>query len=120
MLSITAITQDKEQIFIHVEPMPAYPGGEEALRKFVNENLEYPEEAQEKGIDGQVIAQFNIDSNGDVINIHIKKSLKPSCDSAVIKMLKAMPKWIPVNKNRISDEFTLPVIFKLSSSVEVK
>jgi len=84
MLSITAISQDKEQIFIYTEPMPAYPGGEEALRKFVYENLEYPEEAQEKSIDGQSIVQFNIAPNGDVVNIRIKKSLEPSCDSAVI------------------------------------
>lgn len=106
------MAQDK-QIFVATAPMPAYPGGEIALTKFIKDNLVYPEFAQIKGIEGQVIAQFNIASNGDVVNIRIKKSLESSCDSAVVKMIKAMPKWIPVNKNRLSDEFTLPVNFTL-------
>lgn len=110
--SLSIISQDK-YIFVSTEPMPAYPGGEEALTKFIKDNLVYPEFAQIKGIEGRVVVQFNITPNGDVVNIRIKKSLESSCDSAVIKMIKTMPKWIPVNKNRLSDEFTLPVNFTL-------
>jgi TonB family protein len=104
----------QEQIFIATEPMPSYPGGEKALIEFVKNHLEYPQSAINKGIDGQVIVQFNIAPNGDAVNIRIKQSLYPACDSAAITLVKAMPKWIQGNKGRISDEFTLPISFRLS------
>ncbi|MFQ9314598.1 energy transducer TonB [Dysgonomonas mossii] len=95
--------------------MPTYPGGESALYSFIEKNLEYPKSVQKQGIEGQVVVQFNIAPNGEVVNVRIKEGLESSCDSAVVRMVKMMPKWIPVNKNRLSDEFTLPVIFKLKS-----
>ncbi len=110
LYGLSIMSQD---IFVSAEPIPAYPGGEKALTKFIKDNLVYPEFAQIKGIEGQVIIQFNIALNGDVVNIRINKSLESSCDSAVIKMMKTMPRWIPVNKNKLSDEIILPVNFTL-------
>lgn len=108
-----SIAQNNEKVFIATEPMPAYPGGEEAMFNFIKENLVYPKIAQEKGIEGQVIAQFRIAPDGDIVNIRIKRSLVATCDSAVICMINTMPKWIPVNKDRVSNELTLPVNFRL-------
>ncbi|MBF0759476.1 TonB family protein [Dysgonomonas mossii] len=114
-IAIICNAQTNGNVLITTEPMPTYPGGESALYSFIEKNLEYPKSVQKQGIEGQVVVQFNIAPNGEVVNVRIKEGLESSCDSAVVRMVKMMPKWIPVNKNRLSDEFTLPVIFKLKS-----
>lgn len=114
-IAIICNAQTNGNVLITTDPMPIYPGGESALYSFIEKNLEYPESVQKQGIEVLVVVQFNIAPNGEVVNVRIKEGLESSCDSAVVRMVKMMPKWIPVNKNRLSDEFTLPVIFKLKS-----
>jgi len=106
-------SQKKQDIFFFTEPMPAFPGGEEALEKYIYDNLVYPQSALNNNIKGKVVIQFAIAPNGDVVNIRIKESLDTACDSTVLDLVKKMPKWIPVRKDTISDDFTLPISFRL-------
>ncbi len=112
-VSIVSFSQDKEQIFITTEPMPSFPGGEEALIEYIHKNLHYPEEAIKLKIEGKVVVQYAIAPNGEVVNIRIKESLHPACDSVVIALIKDMPKWEPVS-NKISSDFTMPIFFHLA------
>ncbi|MDH6311046.1 protein TonB [Dysgonomonas sp. PFB1-18] len=102
----------EEKPFVSIG-MPTFPGGEEALIKYVHKNLHYPEEAIKLKIEGKVVVQYAIAPNGDVANIRIKESLHPACDSAVIALIKGMPKWKPVS-DKISSDFTMPIFFRLS------
>lgn len=57
-------------VFYVVEEMPQWPGSEDmslSVRKFIAENLIYPEEAQKNGVEGQVFVQFMVTKTGDVI-----------------------------------------------------
>jgi TonB family protein len=111
-------TQDKPQIFSHVEVMPSFPGGEVALMKWLNENMQYPVIAQQEGIQGRVIVRFVIGPDGTVSDAEIMRSADPSLDREALRIVLKMPKWIPGKQNRetVSTYFVLPINFKLAGS----
>lgn len=106
------LNSSKDNVFIMAEPMPAFPGGDKALQKFIKDNLSYPKDALDADVEGVVTIQFAISPSGDVVNARVKDSLFYSCDSVALAIVKSMPKWMPVNKDRGSDDFTLPIHFK--------
>lgn len=112
------IAQDEPQDvpFQVVEQMPQFPGGQGAMMKFINKNIKYPTIAAENGIEGRVILRFVVMPSGEIGNVEVLRSLDQSCDREAIRVVKAMPKWIPgkQNGNAVSVYFTLPIAFKLS------
>lgn len=110
------VTEEKASVKQIVEKAPSFPGGDKKLVEFINENLKYPPIAQEQGIQGTVIVKFAVNKSGDISNIQIAKSLDPSCDKEVIRLVKAMPKWQAgeQNGNKVEAYYTLPVKFKLN------
>ncbi len=104
-----------DEIFVIVEDMPQYPGGNNALSAFISQNLKYPENARKNKVEGTVYAQFVVEKDGSVSNIRILQSLHPECDAEVLRVLALMPKWTP-GKQRgkpVRVQFNLPVSFKL-------
>ena len=108
--------EEEEVIFVVVESMPEFPGGQQALFKYINENVKYPVIAQENGIQGRVICQFVVNKDGSIVDIEVVRSGgDPSLDKEAIRVIKSMPKWKP-GKQRgkpVRVKFTLPVNFKL-------
>ena len=91
-----------------IDAMPTFPGGDEALSKFVSDSLRYP---QNGGcVEGRVIVRFTIAKDGSVINPEVLRGLAPNFDKEVLRIIKIMPKWIPVDRDCI---YTMPVIFRL-------
>lgn len=107
--------KEPEKPFTSVEQMPQFPGGQGELMKFVQGNLRYPTIAAENGIEGRVIVRFVVTKDGTVSDIQVLKGLDSSCDKEAIRVVKAMPKWIPGKQNgrAVPVYFTLPVLFKL-------
>lgn len=106
----------KEQIYTYVENPPSFTGGEKAFSKYLSENIIYPKEAKEKGIEGKVYLQFVINEEGSVNDVKIiRKSVNSSLDEEAIRVVKNMPKWIPGKQNGkvVKVQFTLPIVFKL-------
>lgn len=99
------------------EQAPSFPGGMEALNKFLSENIKYPITAQENGIQGRVIVKFVVSKTGDISNIQIFRGVDTSLDREAVRVVQAMPKWIPgKQKGKAVDVyFTLPVEFRLNS-----
>jgi len=111
----TATETDEKPIFMVVEEMPEFPGGPEAMMKFIGKNVQYPDSAKELGIEGRVIAQFVIDTAGNLTDIKILRGIGYGCDEEVVRVLKAMPKWKP-GKQRgkaVRVRYNLPVKFQL-------
>lgn len=116
----TAKNEDDEVYFI-VPKMPEFPGGDSALRRFITENLRYPEEAKANGMSGKVFVQFVINKNGEVENPQIARGVEPALDKEAIRVIQSLPKWKPgQNKSKWDNEwrpvrvsFTIPVDFKL-------
>ena len=108
----------KEQIFDHVEQMPAFPGGPDELMKWLGNNIVYPTIASEQGIQGRVVLKFVVRPDGSIDDVQIVKSLEPSCDREAVRAVKKMPKWIPGRQNGIAVNvwFNLPVQFRLQNN----
>ncbi|MBD8389820.1 energy transducer TonB [Dysgonomonas sp. BGC7] len=105
----------EEKPFVTVEQMPSFPGGETEMHKFIGENLKYPVVAQESGIQGRVTIRFVVTKNGTISDVTVIRGIDPSCDREAVRVVKAMPKWIPGKQNGLNVPvyFTLPIVFKL-------
>lgn len=108
--------EEEEVVFVVVESMPEFPGGQQALFKYLGDNVKYPVIAQENGIQGRVICQFVVNKDGSIVDIEVVRSGgDPSLDKEAVRVIKSMPKWKP-GKQRgkpVRVKFTLPVNFKL-------
>ena len=98
-----------------VDEKPSFPGGESAMKSYLNSNVKYPAAAQENGIQGRVIVQFIIEKDGSISDVKISRSVDPSLDREALRVVKAMPKWNPGKLNgtvvRVKSE--VPVAFGL-------
>lgn len=113
--SKTSPSQKSDEVFMIVEQMPQFPGGEESLKKFLSENIQYPQLAKENGIEGTVVVSFVVLKNGKLTDIKAIKSLGGGCDEQAIAAVKAMPRWIPGvhSGHKVDVRFNLPIVFKI-------
>lgn len=109
---------DEEQIINCFEDPAMFPGGVDALINYLHENLQYPEEAKEKGIEGRVVVQFWVEKDGTIDYIEvINKERDSALGKEAIRLVNSMPKWEPATQRGepVAMKFTLPVDFKLNS-----
>lgn len=103
-------------VYIVVESMPEFPGGQQAMMRYIGENIKYPVTAQEKGIQGRVICQFVVEKDGSITNIHaVRSSGDILLDQEAIRVLSTMPRWNPGKQsgNSVRVKYTVPVNFRL-------
>jgi TonB family protein len=113
---------NKAPIFSQVETPPSFPGGIEGMLEYLKNNMKYPESAVKNGIQGRVVVRFVVDSTGKVTNVEVIRSLDPACDAEAIRVVEAMPDWIPGKQsgNPVSVYYTLPILFSLDDKTPVK
>ncbi|MCU4166114.1 energy transducer TonB [Carboxylicivirga caseinilyticus] len=102
-------------VFFIVEEMPEFPGGEEALRKFIAQSVKYPVIAQENGIQGRVYVSFVVNTKGAVTDVKIARGVDPNLDKEAIRVVNSMPAWKP-GKQRgkaVKVSYTVPINFVL-------
>lgn len=108
--------EDEEIVFVKVEKDPEFPGGVQALFKYLSENIKYPVIAQENGIQGQVVCQFTVNKDGSIVDINVVRSSgEPSLDKEAVRVIQSMPKWKPGQQGgkAVRVKYTLPVRFRL-------
>ncbi|MEO0337729.1 MAG: energy transducer TonB [Bacteroidota bacterium] len=93
----------------------SFVGGKSAFVDFLNENIKYPDLAQEYNIEGTMIVRFKVMEDGSIQQFKIKQSLHPACDQKVIEELQKMPNWKPAKQGRakIAMWFEVPMKFTL-------
>ena len=98
-----------------VDQQPSFPGGTNALNTFILSNLKYPVWAQEKGIQGKVVVKFIVEKDGSISNVEVDRSVSTSLDNEAMRVVKAMPKWIPgqINGKAVKVECSHPFVFRL-------
>ena len=103
----------EEKVYNVVEVMPTFPGGEQALLKFITQNLECPSIVKEKGIQGVVVLRFVVCNDGSVGDVVVQKGLHPECDKAAVKVIKSLPRFNPGMKQGepVNVWFTCPIRF---------
>lgn len=108
-------SEEEGEIFQVVEEQPMYAGGIQELMKYLQMNIRYPKEAQERGLQGRVIVQFVVNKDGSICDEQVVKSVDPQLDAEAIRIIRSMPNWTP-GKQRgepVRVRFTLPVTFRL-------
>ena len=94
---------------------PEFPGGQEALYKYLAENLHYPEQAKANKVQGKVYVSFTVKADGSIANAKVERGIGGGCDEEALRVVKAMPKWKPgTDGGRPVDvQYHLPIIFSL-------
>jgi protein TonB len=107
--------KEEQQVFVVVEEMPEFPGGELALRTYIAKAIVYPTVAQENGIQGKVFVTFVVNKDGSVSNAKIARGVDASLDAEALRVVSTLPKWKP-GKQRgvpVRVSYTVPISFKL-------
>ena len=106
---------DMVDVYMIVEQMPEFPGGEAELIHYISKNIHYPQAAKEKGIQGRVFVGFVIEKDGSVSNVRNLRSVDSELDAEAMRVVESMPKWKPGMHNgefvRVS--YQIPIHFKL-------
>ena len=107
--------EEENKVFDVVEQMPYFPGGMSALMAYLQKSIKYPPIAEENGIQGRVVCTFVVERDGSVTDVRVAKSVDPSLDKEAVRVVSAMPKWIPGKQNgqSVRVKYTLPVTFRL-------
>ena len=136
--NIAFAQQEEEKVFDVVEQMPQFPpiivtttltsedgtvlsekktkiGGPQALSRYFSEAIRYPVIAQENGIQGRVICTFIVETDGSLSDVKVMRGLDPNLDREALRVMQAMPKWIPGKQNGkvVRTKYTVPVTFRL-------
>lgn len=110
--------RQEPEIYVVVEELAEFPGGMAALRKYLSENLRYPQTAIEHEIQGKVYLKFVISEEGKISNIVVLRGISdcPECSEEAIRLVKGMPNWIAAKNNgkSVKSYFNLPLTFKLN------
>ena len=98
-----------------VEELPEFPGGATELMKWLTKNLRYPVTAQQRKVQGKVVAQFIVNTDGSISNIEIVQPADPALDREALRVLRMMPKWKAGQQKEkpCRTQVCIPIVFKL-------
>jgi len=108
--------EDDNKVFTVVEQQPEFPGGQGAMYKWIGENLKYPSEARNNGLQGKVIMQFTVEKDGSISSVKVvRDGVGGGAGDEAQRVVKKMPTWKPGRQNgkSVRVQYTLPVTFKL-------
>ena len=96
--------------------MPIPPGGMQGCYSFLSENLKYPETAKEKGVEGIVIIELLVKTDGSVENVSVVRGIDGGCDQEAVRVIKNSTNWTPGEKDGkpVNTIMKLPIKFALS------
>ncbi|MCG2613137.1 energy transducer TonB [Terrimonas sp. NA20] len=112
------IEKDKMGIYTRAEVAPTYAGGYPNIESYIQDNIEYPQNAIDNTIEGTVQVQFAVDENGKVTNVStVGNKLGYGLEEEAIKVVSNMPKWTPgkVKGKAVKTWRTLPITYQLES-----
>ena len=110
------ITAVDEEIYQVVEQIPEFKGGMDALMKYLSSNINYPQEAKDKNIQGKALIRFVVEKDGSITDVEVARSSgNDLLDQESMRVVKSMPKWNPGKQSgrAVRTRFVLPVMFRL-------
>lgn len=100
------------------DKMPMYPKGNNGLITDIQSNVNYPQAAQDEGLEGVVIVSFTITDKGAIKNIGIDRSVAESLDEAAIDVMKTLKPWYPAEVNGEPTDINLKVLVTFRKPLE--
>lgn len=116
LVSPVQMEQSNEpKIFVEVEQMPMFPGGQKALMDYLAANIHYSDEMEETCAQGRVVVTFMVEKDGSITEPKVVKSVDPAFDEEALRVVGAMPKWRPGKQNGVCvrTRYTIPVSFRI-------
>lgn len=109
---------DDDEVYGAVDVMPEYFGGVNAMFDFIQKNVNYPESAKKKGIEGRVFVQFVVEKDGSLSSFQVLRGVNDELNDEAIRVLKMMPKWKPGMKDGkpVRVQYTMPFKFQLTGN----
>ena len=106
---------DAENGFSLIEKFAMYPNGKDGINQHIAKYLKYPQKAQKEKIEGVVLIQYTIDTDGSIVNIKVIKSVNPILDKEAVSVLKKMERWEPAYQGgkAVKSTYTQLFNFKL-------
>lgn len=104
-----------DEPFLTVEQQPQFPGGTEALRSYLSNNLRYPRAAASTGVSGRVFVSFVVNTDGSLTDVQIVKGIGFGCDEEAVRVIQKMPHWRPGKQSGrpVRVKYNLPIVFAL-------
>ena len=103
--------------FEKVEIMPVFAGGQEALLKYIETNVKFPEEAKANGIEGIVTIKFVVNADGSVSDAKVMQGVDASLDAEAVRVVNSLPKF---EKPGIQSGVAVPVYYSVPISFKLK
>jgi TonB family protein len=105
-----------KEVYTVVEEMPEYPGGQDAMVKYMVSSIVYPTEAKQKKIVGTVYVSFIVEVDGSVSHVKVLRGIGGGCDEESVRVIKGMPQWMPGKQKGkpVRCQFNLPVKYALN------
>lgn len=102
-------------VLTEVDERPLPQGGMEGMYEYFGKNMKYPQLAEEKGIEGTVVATFLVQKDGSITDVEILRGIGGNCDEEAMRLLKSMENWQPgkVNGEAVITRMRIPVRFRL-------
>ena len=112
----------KDGVYLEVEEMPEYPGGEQALMNDLIGSIKYPDEAKKNGIQGKVFVSFVIDEQGKVTNAKIERGVEASLDKESLRVVNGLKTWKPGKQKgkTVKVAYTIPINYTLDEKPDKK
>jgi len=110
--------KDRDGVYNRAEAAPEFPGGQNALDNYVNNNIDYPEKAIDDNTAGTVRVSFVVDEQGKVTRAHIiGNKLGNGLDEQALKVVSNMPAWKPgkINGKNVKTRLELPIAFQVEA-----
>ncbi|WP_321308741.1 energy transducer TonB [Marinifilum fragile] len=114
-IPLDSIPIDPKAVFVIVDEMPEFPGGQLELQKWIAMSVRYPVEAQQKGITGRVFVTFVINKEGRAIDVRIIRPTNSLLDAEAVRVVRCMPVWKPGRHEGelVNVSYTIPINFQL-------
>ena len=103
------------EIYTVVEQSPEFPGGEDALIRWLGTHVQYPTAAKEKGVEGAIFVTFVVETDGSISNVKVLRDIGGGCGQEAVRVVMLMPKWKPGKQagKVVRVQFNLPIYFVL-------
>ena len=117
----TEIPSSSDDIFMVVEEQPSFPGGMEEWNKFLLTNLQYPEQAKSKGVEGRVFLTFVVQKDGELKDLQLIRGIGGGCDEEALRVLMESPNWEPGKQRgrEVATRMQVAITFKLDGTKQL-
>jgi periplasmic protein TonB len=106
-----------DSVYIVVQDQPAFPGGKQQMQQYLRENIQYPVQDRERGIQGRVVVSFIVEADGSITNVHVPENMGQSStlNAEAVRVVESMPDWEAGRQQDrpVRVRMNLPITFRL-------